>query len=211
MKKKHISFFLITLLLGLFNCQKQTPTFQISGSVSDQSLNSVLSDVNITFYKIKAGSSTPTKIASTQTNSDGTYTIEFDRDLSESYYAIAEKENYFDSEQSILFEDLKVGEENTINFNIYAKSWVKIQLKNLTPEPDDYITISKQEGKKNCLDCCDFFEYTVTNTDTTFYCINNGNSSFSILYSSFGDNLFNTAIESVTSTSFDTTDLYISY
>ena len=211
MKKIRISYFVITIFLAAFGCKKQTPTFQISGTLSDKSLNSVLSGATITFYKIKAGSSTPTKIASTQTNSDGTYTIEFDRDLSESYYAIAEKENYFDSEQSILFEDLKVGEENTINFNIYAKSWVKIQLKNLTPEPNDYITISKQEGKKNCLDCCDFFEYTVTNTDTTFYCINNGNSSYSILYSSFGDNLFKTAIENVITTSFDTTDLYISY
>lgn len=211
MKKTRISYFLITIFLAAFGCKKQTPTFQISGTLSDKSLNSVLSGATITFYKIKAGSNTITKISSTQTDSEGAYSIEFDRDQSESYYAIAEKENYFDSELSILFEGLKVGEENTINFDIYAKSWVKIRLKNLTPEPNDFITISKQEGKKNCLDCCDFFEYTVTNTDTTFYCINNGNSSYSILYSSFGDNLFNTAIENVTTTSFDTTDLYISY
>lgn len=211
MKRKLISLFITTLLLGVFGCKKQTPTFQISGTLSEKSLNSVLSGATITFYKIKAGTSTITKIASTQTNSDGTYSIEFDRDQSESYYAIAEKENYFDSELSILFEGLKVGEENTINFDIYAKSWVKIRLENLTPETNDYITISKQEGKKNCIECCDFFEQTITNTDTIFYCINNGNSSYSILYTSFGDNQVKTAIKGITTSSFDTTELYISF
>lgn len=211
MKKIRISYFVIIIFLAAFGCKKQTPTFQISGTLSDKSLNSVLSGATITFYKIKAGSNTITKITSTQTDSDGTYSIEFDRDQSESYYAIADKENYFDSELSILFEGLKVGEENTINFDIYAKSWVKIRIENLTPETNDYITISKQDGKKNCVDCCDFTDQTITNPDTTFYCINNGNSSYSILYTSFGDNQVKTAIKGITSSSFDTTELYISF
>ncbi len=210
MKKIFYSLFLCLILL-IFSCKKQNPTFNISGTVTDKSLNSTLSEATITFYKIKAGSSTITKIESTQTNSDGTYSIEFDRDQSESYYAIVEKENYFDSELSILFEGLKVGEKNTINFDIYAKSWVKINIENLTPEPNDFITISKQEGKKYCIGCCDFFEQTISNIDTTFYCINNGNSIYSILYTSFGDNQTKTAIKAITTSSFDTTELYISY
>ena len=69
----------------------------------------------------------------------------------------------------------------------------------------------KQEGKKYCIGCCDFFEQTISNIDTTFYCINNGNSIYSILYTSFGDNQTKTAIKAITTSSFDTTELYISY
>ena len=210
MKKIFYSLFLCLILL-IFSCKKQNPTFNISGTVTDKSLNSVLPAATVTFYKTIAGSSSITKIGSTQTNSEGQYNIEFERDQSESYSAIIEKENYFDSKLAILFEGLKVGEKNTINFDIYAKSWVKIHLQNLTPEPNDYIIISKQEGKKYCIGCCDFFEQTISNIDTTFYCINNGNSIYSILYTSFGDNQTKTAIKAITTSSFDTTELYISY
>jgi hypothetical protein len=199
------------LFISLLACKKQTPTFKISGVITDKSLNSGLSNAVVTFYKVKAGTTNTSKISSTNTDSNGNFTIEFDRDQSESYYVKIEKENYFEVYKEITFSSLKVGETNTRNYDIYAKSWVKIHLQNLTPEPGDYITISKQEGKKDCSECCSFYQLTTSNSDTLFYCVNDGNTNYSILYSSFGDQTLKTDIKEIKTIPFDTSELKIEY
>ncbi len=208
-----MSKLLYTLFIVLFllSCKKQTPTFKISGTITDKSLDKELSGATVTFYKVKAGSSKTTTILSTKTDSKGYYNVEFDRDQSEAYYIKIEKDNYFEVYKEITFSSLTVGETNTRNYDSYAKSWVKIHLQNLTPESGDYITITKQEGKMDCQDCCSFSQLTTYNTDTSFFCINNGNTDYSLLYTSFGDQTLNTAIKKVTTVAFDTTELKITY
>ncbi len=203
-------FFYFLFLVSCIACSKKTSKFTVSGKITDTSLNQNLSNATVSIYKKLQGNSFETFIETTTTNSEGDYTFTFDRDKSEKYILKISKDNYFTAEETILFSSLTIEENNVRNYSTSAKSWVKLHFKNIDPKPTDQLRFMKQEGKISCNECCPIdYQYIYGSADTSIYCINDGNTKYSYIYSVIGTT--NQAIKSVKTIPFDTTEIYLEY
>jgi hypothetical protein len=203
-------FFYLLLLIFSLSCSKKTSKFTLTGTIRDTSLNENLSNATISIYKKLQVNSFETLIAKSTTNSEGDYSFTFDRDKSEKYILKISKDNYFNTEEIILFSSLSIEGNNIRNYSTTAKSWVKLHFRNIDPKPEDQLRFMKQQGKVSCDDCCPpDYQYIYGSADTSIYCINDGNTIYSYIYSVIGTS--NQAIKSVITIPFDTTEIYLEY
>lgn len=78
------------------------------------------------------------------------------------------------------------------------------------PVDSDIFQYIKQQGKANCAECCPIDQKTLNGAvDTSIYCINDGNTLYSIYY--FATGMTGGTIEGVATNAFDTTELLINY
>lgn len=197
--------FLIIVLLS-FSCKKNID-YTIKGQVSDSSLGGNLSGATVELYSYSKGSVSGELMQTTQTDSQGNYSFTFDRDRYDKLEVKIVKANYFSDSKIVLFSDMSNKEDYILDINIYARSWVKLHFTSNGITDLKYI---RQEGKKDCEECCTTEEvYLYNNVDTSIYCINNGNTSYKIFY-----NVLFTSTQgplSVVTVPFDTTELLINY
>jgi len=203
-------FFYLLLFIFSVSCSKKTSKFTLIGTIRDSSLNENLSNATVSIYKKLQGNSFETLIETKSTNSEGHYSFTFDRDKSEKYILKISKDNYFTAEESILFSSLTIEGNNIRNYSTTAMSWVKLHFKNIDPIPEDQLRYMKQEGKVSCDECCPpDYQYIYGSADTSIYCINDGNTSYSFIYAVIGTS--NQSIKSVITIPFDTTEIYLEY
>lgn len=195
--------FIILLLIVFtsFSCKKGRADFTIKGTVTNSSANAPLSNANILVYKINAGSTSEFLIKEITTDASGNYSFEIERDeFNELVFKIS-KQNFFSINESVTFASLTTNEDNTRNFSTTAKGWAKIHLK--SNAPTNNLNISRLDGKSNCAECCPGgFQNFQGTFDTTFYCINDGNTNYSFNY--FINNGTNTGLKSGITPSSDT-------
>jgi hypothetical protein len=144
------------------------------------------------------------------TGADGKYSFTFDRTRTEKYTLYVKKNLYFEQEEEVYYSQLKLKETNIRNVSTTAKSWVEIKIFNNNAANNDHLQFIRQQGKIGCSECC----FSGTNhlygfQDTSIFCINDGNSLYSIEYAVFGTS--NTGIIGVNTTPFDTTVLNLTY
>ena len=205
-----MKFIYFSILISLFSCSKKSSNYVLKGTIYDSSLNSLLANASISLYKQLPGNSYETLISSTTSDSDGNYSFNFGRDKSEKYTIKISKVNYFSIDEIITVASLSVGTENNRNYSLSAKSWVKLHFKNIDPHPEDIFRFMKQQGKVNCTECCpSSYQYLYGVKDTSIYCANDGNTTYSYIYAVIGTT--NQDIKSVITPPFDTTELYIEY
>lgn len=203
---------LLILIISLcaFSCKKGKGEFILSGQISDETLNQTLAGATVKLYQVPVGTTQLELIGSQTLGSDGKYNFTFSRDKIEKYVLRVSKHNYFDLEKSIYFSSLTLEEENVRDYSTTAKSWVKIHLLNQSPQPGDQLVYIKQQGKTGCEECCQSgTQYFQGAVDTTFYCINDGNTTYSFLYSISGTST--SEILGVVTVPFDTTEIYLPY
>ena len=204
------SFSLIGIILIFFitfSCKKKNLAYQLEGTIYDSSFNTTMSGATVSLLVVPTGTSTAKVLETQTTGSDGKYSFSFKREKYESIQILVTKSMYFDGELSTTLDNLDIENVNTNNFNIYAKSWVRIHITGNGTNDCKYI---RQEGLSGCDECCPTTtqEFT-TPTDTSVYCINNGNTIYQVYY-----NVLNTSTQGpigVTTVPFDTTELLISY
>jgi hypothetical protein len=209
MKRLLILSFSLVLLL-LFGCNKGAGTFTLEGVITDASFNQPLAGAEVSLYGIAAGNNQYAMIASAVTGADGKYSFTFDRTRTEKYTLYVKKNLYFEQEEEVYYSQLKLKETNIRNVSTTAKSWVEIKIFNNNAANNDHLQFLRQQGKTGCSECC----FSGTNhlygfQDTSIFCINDGNSLYSIEYAVFGTS--NTGILGVTTTPFDTTVLNLTY
>ena len=198
------------LLFIMISCSKKTANYTIKGTINDTSLNSNLVGATIDLYKQSQGTSYETLVSSTTTNSEGSYNFTFTRDKAEKYILKISKLNYFSTEETITVASLTLEKDNIRDYSLSAKAWVKLHFKNTDPQPEDVLRFMKQKGKINCDECCaSDYQYLYGAVDTSIYCINDGNTTYSYIYAVLGT--LNQDIKSVISTPFDTTEIYLEY
>lgn len=207
---KYLLFCIAIPVLFVFSCKKKSAKYKISGQVMNTTANQPLSDATIVIETKGAGSSAEyVQYTTVSTDSEGRYSVELDRGKYDVIRLTGNKNLYFDFSYTLNVSSLSVEEENTQNLSTTAKSWVRLILKNNNPQPDDFIIFSRQKGKKDCAECCASGSQTLYGAvNDTIYCINDGNTAYSVLYSSSGQNPI---IAEVTTASFDTTQLLIQY
>ncbi|MEY3049946.1 MAG: hypothetical protein RL365_1984 [Bacteroidota bacterium] len=198
------------VLLLLFGCNKGAGTFTLEGVITDASFNQPLAGAEVSLYGISAGNNQYAMIASAVTGADGKYSFTFDRTRTEKYTLYVKKNLYFEQEEEVYYSQLKLKETNIRNVTTTAKSWVEIKIFNNNAANNDHLQFLRQQGKTGCSECC----FSGTNhlygfQDTSIFCINDGNSLYSIEYAVFGTS--NTGILGVTTTPFDTTVLNLTY
>ena len=136
--------------------------------------------------------------------------IKFSRNKAESYVISVRKGGYFDIDKTVSFSELSIKEDNVVHLSTTAKSWVKLRFINTNPSPTDHLRYLKQKGKINCEECCSADEQNlIGNSDTTIYCINDGNATYSYNYWVLGTTI--SGSKSVTTNAFDTTELLLNY
>ncbi|MES2799577.1 MAG: hypothetical protein V4638_06145 [Bacteroidota bacterium] len=210
--KKNITYLSLVLVgfLLITSCNKNKGNFHLGGTIIDDSFSQNLIGATVKLYQTPVGSSSQLLVASTTTDANGEYHFTFKREKMEKYTLVVSKNNYFEKTTEIPFSDFSLEEEEEIvNVTTTAKSWVRITLSNTDPLPGDVLTYTKQNGKINCDECCPTSAVNYYGAlDTVFYCINDGNTNYSFLYSASG---IGSGIKSISTTAFDTVDLQLFY
>jgi hypothetical protein len=208
---ERLKFSLFILLIGsLFSCNKGAGEFKISGVISDDTFQTTLAGAEVSIYKIPVASNTEQYIESQTLGSDGTYHFTVPRERMERYILRVAKNLYFPIEKTIYFSDLKLKEENVYPLATWAKSWVELKFVNTNPLSQDHLQYIKQSGYASCLDCCPITAQDLYGAvDTSIYCINKGNTIYSLLY--WIMNTTNQGYLEANTTAFDTTQIYLSY
>lgn len=208
MKRIVPGFFLILFVFS--SCKKGKADFTLTGVITDQTFNSPLSGATVNLYATTAGGSSTDLIAQTTVGSDGAYSLTFPRDQVETYYLEVLKDNYFGLYKSIPFSSLTIKEDNVRSYGTTAKSWVRLRFINNSPQASDVLQYIKQEGKEGCDECCvDTDQFLNGAVDTSIYCINDGNTTYSYFY--WVHNSTNQGMKSVVTVPFDTVDLVLTY
>jgi len=203
-------FTVLCLSYMLIGCEKGTGEFQIKGTVTDNTFNQVLEGATASLYKVPIGTSDELLVKSVVLSSNGTYEFVVPREKMERYILRVNKDLYFPIEENIYYSSLSITDPNVFNLSTNAKSWAKIHFKNLNPSLVDHFRYIKQEGLAACLSCCpitaqDFYGAL----DTTFYCLNNGNTNYSIFYWEL--NTPNSGQEATYTPAFDTSLIEVIY
>jgi hypothetical protein len=208
---KKLSFFLgiafIFFTLSTSGCKKKDITYEIQGTIADASFQNNLAGAEVALIVYPNGSTVGSVHSTVITGSDGAYSFSLKREKYAKIEISVTKPNYFSKSTTRLLDDLSLDEANTIGFALYARSWVRIHITGNGSKTVKYI---RQEGISGCSECCpegERFFYNVT--DTSIYCINNGNTLYQVYY-----NVLTTSQQgalNVTSVPFDTTELLIAY
>jgi 5-hydroxyisourate hydrolase-like protein (transthyretin family) len=209
MKSITVFLFIISIVL-FFGCNKGAGTFILEGMITDVSFNQPLAGAAVELYGISGGNNQYALVASTVTGEDGRYSFTFDRTRTEKYTLYVKKPLYFEQELEVYYSQLKLKETNIRNVSTTAKSWVEIKIFNNNAANNDHLQFIRQQGKNGCSECCfSGITHLYGFQNTSIFCINDGNSLYSIEYGVFGTS--NTGIIGVTTTPFDTTVLNLTY
>lgn len=201
---------ILCLSYMLLGCEKGTGSFVFTGTVSDLTFNQGLEGAQIKLYKVPIGTSDEIFVQNITLSSTGAYKFEVPRERMERYILRVQKDLYFPIEKEVYYSELSIQSNNIFDLNTKAQSWAKIHFKNLNPTPTDHFRYIKQEGLAACASCCpsttqDFYGPL----DTTFYCLNNGNTTYSLFY--WEMNTSNNGQKSTFTTAFDTTLIEVIY
>lgn len=207
---KKVALFVFSGLFLISSCKKGKADFTLKGTITDVTFNAGLSGASVKLYATSAGSLASNQIASTTLDTEGNFNFTFPRDKVETYYLDIQKDNYFDIYEVIPFSDLSIEDDNVRNYTTTAKGWVKFHIDNSGGQPSDVLEYVREEGKINCTECCPGgYQYFYGAIDTTFYCVNDGNSVYSGYYWVQGGG--NSGPVWVVTTPFDTVSVNISY
>jgi hypothetical protein len=205
---KKILFLLGILALASTNgCKKKDLTYVIRGKITDLSFNTPLTDAEVLITVTSTSSVAPIVKATLTTDANGYYEYELTRDKFQTVRISVSKANYFTDETTTTLDNLSLDKDNTFDYNLYAKSWVRVHF---VSDGTKELKYYKLAGRNGCEECCPTGEMILDNvTDTSFYCINNGNTLYQVFYDVQGTN--NNGTIDVISTSFQTTELLINY
>lgn len=177
----------------------------LEGNVQDETLNSPLSNAEVSVYTFSLGGTIGTKVATIITDSQGNFDYELVRDKYEKIEIVVEKENYFSYTDVIPFSNLSTENVNNYSYDLSAMSWTRFVIYNQQPIQSDELKIFKDGGKEDCDECCaNGYYYYYGSVDTTVYCPNDGNTYMKFYYWVNGnesnglDSVYNTAFDTVT-------------
>lgn len=207
----NLKYVLVLIVISLlFSCKKSSGEFTLKGTVTDNTFNKGLAGATIELYKVPVASNNKVFVSSKVLGSDGNYSFTFPREQVEKYIIQIKKDLYFPIESMIYYSAFELGKETIRNYSTDAKSWVELRFLNNNPNSSDHFRYTKQDGYSGCSSCCPSTEQNFYGAlDTSFYCLNKGNTNYSIYYWVIGTS--NQGLEKVTSTPFDTSLIYVNY
>ena len=211
MKRVLFLTLLLTVFSGTFSSfKKGKADFTLKGVLTDETFNTPFANAEVKLYSVPVATSQQILIGSSTTGSDGAYSFTFPRDKMEKYVLVVTKDNYFEINETVLFSNLSITEDNVRNYGTTAMSWARLIFLNQSPLASDHLRYIKQEGKAGCMECCPIAQQEYYGTlDTSIYCINDANTNYSYYYWILGTS--NLGLKSAYTTPFDTVDIVLNY
>lgn len=208
---KRYFLFIVLATLVITACKKKELKFTIEGVLTDATYNKPLVGAIVQIYKQDINSYTFDLISSCTVGSDGKYSFEVNRGKVLKYKIVVNKTNYFEISNEVSFDKLTTTATNTFNYSTTAKAWIKVHITHSSNNTTDVTEITKQAGKIDCLGCCsnEAFDINGNVIDTSYFCITDASTKYSIAYELKGTNNF--GIKEVNSVAFDTVELKINY
>lgn len=205
--KQLVLFLGILFLITGSACKKKNLKYVITGTVYDASFNAPLSGATVIISTTTTTNTTLVQKATLTTDASGKYSFELSREKLKNVVISISKANYFGEETTTTLDNLSLENDNTFNYSVYAKSWVRLHF---VSNGTKVIKYFKTVGKNGCEECCPGGEMQLNNvTDESVYCINNGNTSYAIFYDVQGTS--NNGTLSAITVPFDTTEILVSY
>lgn len=197
--------------MGFFSCKKDKVQFKMVGKVTDSTFGTGLEGAKAILYQIPLGGGYAKEVASAVLGSDGSYSFKFEREKAQKFNVVITKDKYFEINEIIKYDDFTPNKELVRNYTTTAKSWVKLRFINEEPSlGSDALVFSVQQGKKDCSECCGHTEHTLYGkVDTTFICINDGNTVYSYYYRIFNNT--DQGIKDIVTIPFDTVTIIKTY
>ncbi|AEA45389.1 carboxypeptidase-like regulatory domain-containing protein [Fluviicola taffensis] len=205
--KKIIFLFAILTIISGNGCKKKNLTYKINGTVIDSSLNTPLSNAEITISTTSISNPAEEVKATLTTDANGYFEYELQREKIQNVRISVNKMNYFSDGTLTTLDNLSLDNDNVFNYNVYAKSWVRLHF---VSDGTKDLKYYKLTGKNNCEECCPTGEMHMVNAvDSSVICINNGNSPYKIYYEVVGGS--NHGEMEVITAPFQTTEILINY
>jgi hypothetical protein len=205
-------------LFSFLACKKKNEKITISGKVVDPMQNTTLSNVSISIsgQKIENGTynSNYSHIASTSTDGNGEFSFEVKNENITNYRLSLNLNNYINELIDIAQESLNVKEDNFQTYNLYPKSFLKINLLNQNPhDGDDIIEYEISNGIRTCNQCCDDdkHRYIGDSINKSVVCIIPGFQDVLIKWEVIRNSTPTTHSENIYIQEFDTTEFNIYY
>ena len=156
-------------------CKKKVVVYTVKGKLTDNSFNKGLAGVQLRVDINAAGSSLNVKHTDLTTDASGNYSFEIERSRFTKIIISGVPDNYFEFEKSIFLDELDADNENTLDLETTAKSWVRLVFDNSDGTENDEIRYIRTAGKKDCTDCClEGQKQVFGNGVQTEICINDG-------------------------------------
>ncbi|MBU2020411.1 MAG: carboxypeptidase-like regulatory domain-containing protein [Bacteroidetes bacterium] len=212
---KSTSIFTALFFLGIFSfiavagCKKKTVSYKIVGKAIDDTFKKPLEDATIRIEGLVSSTGSYTLISNTFTDAEGNFEFVLPRGNYSSIRFTAEKQMYYENSTVLNVSDLNPEKDNNVEVLTTARSWIKIVFVNDNGTSTDRLSFRKQQGKINCEGCCDSeFQIFDGAIGGTVICANDGNSTFSYLYSTNGNS---PVTNSTMTTPYDTNLVEIHY
>jgi hypothetical protein len=197
----------MTSLISLNGCKKKNLTYTINGVITDLTFNTPLANATVSISTTSISNPAEEVKATLTTDANGYFEYELNRDKIQNVRISVNKQDYFTDETLTTLDQLSLDDPNVFNYSIYAKSWVRLRF---VGDGTKDVKYYKLIGKNNCDECCATGEMHMVNaTDSSVYCINNGNTVYQIYYDVLGTS--NHGNLEVTTVPFQTTELLINY
>ena len=149
--KNLVLLFGVLLMVLNFSCKKKNLKYTIKGTITDSSFNAPLSGAKVTIYITTTSNNTPVQKVALTTDASGNYSYELDREKIQSVIISVDKDNYFSDGTTTTLDNLSLEDDNTFNYGIYARSWVRLHF---VSDGTKTIKYYKQVGKNGCAECC---------------------------------------------------------
>lgn len=205
--KKIVYLFALIAISSINSCKKKDIKYTINGTVTDLSFNTPLANATITISTSSISSPSEIVKATLTTDASGYFEYELDREKIQNVRISVNKMNYFSDGTLTTLDNLSLDNDNVFNYNVYAKSWVRLHF---VSDGTKDLKYYKLTGKNNCEECCPTGEMHMVNAvDSSVICINNGNSPYKIYYEVVGGS--NHGEMEVITAPFQTTEILINY
>ena len=213
MKTHQFIIFLFSSIV-FYSCKKEPIKYIFEGTITENQNNLNLSSVKLEMFQMpfnNAVSSNSFQLAaSTITNVNGWYQMEFERIKVTEFELHLTKEGFFKKILMVNAGEITSEDPNIIDAEMEAKAWVNFNITNVaTANTTDELTLMLYKYRKGCEGCA-VTDYNHFNgiVDTTFSFVTDAGEYFKFNYVQTGGTFYT---DSIYLTAFDTLNYSIDY
>jgi hypothetical protein len=158
---KFITFLIYFLCLHFIflGCKKKNEKYTISGTTFNSELNQPVGEIKVVLNAKTVTNGTwnsqYSTLGTTYSNSDGSFSFEFENIRASDFKITLNKTGYFKNEYIINPELVIKGENFNQIYSIHQEAWLKLIIKNLDPTTsNDLMSFKLRKGGANCDQGC---------------------------------------------------------
>lgn len=181
MKMKILFSVLMIALLLLGSCKKDPDMIEVRGTIVENYVGGNIGSASVVIQGkgVNTGiySTGFTDLATTTSNADGSFFLEFEKKPYSEYRIIVSKSNYFPELVNVSSSEID-GSSYNGQIKLNAVAALHFVIKNVNPtSADDYINLVITQQPAVCSDCCPTSQINLPgiSVDTSFYCTTHGN------------------------------------